>query len=166
MREAGAQLMYCSNSYKLECESISTAKKFENLHNISLTLKIFALLCLIAIIWRLWFIAISVFLYILSIILSKKAFSMVFTYEYWIDDDTLKITKYYKNNTSKMLVVLPIDSNFVCEIIPYDEIDFNNKNCYVDKGFESELYLKITAPSMQFFMIADKYFYSLLMEKK
>jgi hypothetical protein len=166
MKEVGAQLMYCSNSYKLECESISKAKKFEILHNISLTLKIFALLGIIAIIWRLWFIAISIIFYILSIIISKKAFSMVFTYEYWLDDDTLKITRYYKNNTSKILVNLPIESSFLCEIVPYHEIDFNSKNCYVDKAYNSELYLSITAPSVQFYMIADKYFYSLLMEKK
>lgn len=158
--------MYCSNSYKLECESISTANKFEILHNISLTLKIFALLSIIAIIWHLWFIAISVALYAFSVILSKKAFSMVFTYEYWIDNGTLKITRYYKNNTAKTLVEMPLDTNFVCDIIPYEEIDFASKSCYIDKAFSSELYLRLIAPTGQFYMIADKYFYSLLMEKK
>lgn len=159
--------MYCSNnSYKLECESISTINKFEFMHNISLTLKIFALLGIVAIIWKLWFILLSVALYVISIILSKKAYSMVFTYEYWMDNGTLRITRYYKNNTSKNLVEMKTDSNFSCEIIPYKDIDFESKNCYIDKKFNSELFLKITTPSCQFYMIADKYLYSLIMEKK
>lgn len=91
---------------------------------------------------------------------------MVFTYEYWLDNGILKITKYYKNNTIKMLVHLPLDSTFLCELIHYNEVDFEDKNCYIDKAFNAELYLRITTPKSRFYMIADKYLYSLLMEKK
>lgn len=158
--------MYCSNNYKLECESISNTKKFNILHNISQILKIFALLSFLVMIWRLWFVAISISLFVISMLLASYAFSLVFTYEYWLDNGVLKVTKYYKNNTSLILVSMPVDSEFDCDIIPYGEIDFNSAGCYIDKAFNSGLYLKIKTAEREFYIISDQYFYSLLMEKK
>jgi hypothetical protein len=166
MREEKVQPMYSSNNYKLECESISNVKKFETFHNISLILKILAMLCLLVIIWKIWFLWISLGLFIISSIVSNYALSLVFSYEYWLDNGVLKVTKYLKNNTSKILVTMKVDSQFECDIIPYVEIDFNDKNCYIDKAFDGELYLKLKTDDKQFYIIADKYFYSLLMEKK
>lgn len=158
--------MYCSNSYKLECESISNLKKFQTLHNISLLLRIFSLLSLILLIWKIWLIAIPVALYATGTLLSSKAFSMVFSYEYWIDGDLLKVTKYYKNNKVKELVSLPIRDEFVCAIMQRADIDYTLDKCYIDRKFDAEMYLRIVWENQTFYIISDKYFYSLLTEGK
>lgn len=91
---------------------------------------------------------------------------MIFSYEYWLDNGELKITKHLRNNTSILLLSMPLESDYVCDIIPYNEIDFENKRCYIDKGAKSEIYIKITMSDFCYYILADKYFYSLLMEKK
>ncbi|HOO22288.1 MAG TPA: hypothetical protein PKY53_01250 [Clostridia bacterium] len=158
--------MSCSDSYKLECESFSTYKKFELLHNTSLILKIFALLCIIPVIWKPWFLAISAALFIAGSFLSQYAFKQVFTYEYLIDAGILQVNRHYRNNASETLAEIPLESAFQCVMITRENVDFTDKNCYIDPKCNAELYLEIIDRDNKFYIIADKYFYSLLMENK
>ncbi|MFA6867156.1 MAG: hypothetical protein WCR54_06525 [Clostridia bacterium] len=158
--------MLCSNNYKLECSNVQNAKTYRILHNISLILKIIAVLILIVMIWLVWFFAISIVIYISSIIIAYRAASMTYDYEYFIDANRLKVTKIYKNNKEITVFNQLICDLQSCERIQNNEVDYNSKNCWVVNGFQPEYFLKIKYNNEFSYIIADKYFYSLLMENK
>lgn len=166
MKGAKGQLMSCSNNYRLESTYIKNKKLHTALFYLGISLKFIAVFSLIVLIWLNWFYVISISIYLLSIMIDRIASKMIFQYEYYIDDDKLKVAKIL--NTNKVLNILNIEISEItdCALIEYTDIDFNSDSCFVPENAKNEIYISFIHKGKTYYLVSDKYFYSLITEKK
>ena len=151
--------MLISNSYSLEYKYEEKKGLFQKLHYTANVFKIICI-CLIAVsFWQIWaLIGVGVSLATV-VVLSLYKQRILFTYRYTVSDGTLIVKKIDINGNETVkeeLDVNNIDNISIVEQISDGDVYFN------EKMEDTDLIVKIEIEKRRFFILSDKYMYSIL----
>ena len=132
---------------------------FERLHNVSLLLKIFFLLSVIALIVSLWFFLLCGALLIADVVLSVYRSKLLFTYSYRFSGDVFRIVKI--DLDGKETIEESID---VKDVVSVEFAEKTNEKAYYSDAddFGEDKPLRIRTEKDCFFILSDLYLYSIL----
>lgn len=152
------------NEYIVSFRCNKNQNKFNIIHRIAPLLKIISLALIIPSLFNYYiFIAVG-FVYIASILLNYYKWYLVYNYQYIIKDKILTIKKTYTYIKAKIYLQTKLNDITLCEIIESEQTQLYKDAicCYCDNSHFS-VYIKLTINKQNYIILADNYFYSLLM---
>lgn len=153
--------MLILNSYIIE-NSVEVNKKAYKIFHVGVSLmKMLTLFFIFLSIWIIWSLLISAFCLILALIFGNLRKKTVYTFRYIVDDDFFNLIMIDIDGNEKIVEKLSIDEIKNVEYTKEMPLGIT-KYCGEFTDVNSESYLRITTVDKDFFIIADKYFYSIL----
>ncbi len=152
--------MLISNSYSLEYKYEKTKGLFQKLHIAANVFKIVTLCLAVISFWQVWTLIGVVISFGFVIALTMYKQRIFFTYRYTVSNGILTIKKIDINGKETVKEEFNVINASNVSIV--DKIDDSGEVYFSEKSDDTDLIIKVDISKRYFFMLSDKYMYSLL----